>query len=258
MKWTLLALLAVAQVGTAQIVSPQTPAAQVPLSANLTTDDDDRRDQFALYTQCGKLDFVSSLVPLAEEIGLTASNIGVVAVDLLKDAGVYSDESSRAFASVSVIGIASGAYVTQFRFWKLVDDGTYTETLGWAPTWATQRLRVAPSSQTILSDVSDLAQSFLAEYLRINDAACNPSPNLQASTTAECYMSSVTSPTPLMGQTDEVIKLLDGSRWEVGIGHYNYMYAYYPNVVVCPAAGIMMIRDGSLLGRATELDVTKL
>ena len=251
-------LLAIAQPSTAQMASSQKAAVQAALSANQTSDDD-RRDQFSLYTQCGRLDFLSALMPLAEELGLTTSSIDAVAVELLENASVYSDEPSRAFASVHVIGIESGAYATQLRFWKLVDDGTYTETLGWAPTWMTQRLSTAPSSQTILSDISDLVQYFVAEYLRINDEACNPPTNLPAvaSTTAECYRSSVTSPAPLMGQTDEVIELLDGSRWEVGIGHYNYLYAYYPNVVVCPASGIMMIRNVPRRGQATELQVTK-
>lgn len=254
MKWTLLVLLAVAQGAIAQIAS-QVAAMQPVLSADQATDDD-RRDQFRLYTQCGKIDFLSSVSPLAEDLGLTTDAIDSIGIGLLEEAGVYSDVPSRAFVSVYVLGNESGAYYTRLRFWKLVDDGTFTKTLGWANTWLAGIPSTAPSIDTILGQATALVNIFLTEYVRINDEACNPS-TIVPSSSAECYSSSVTSPSPVMGQTDEVITLLDGSRWEVGIGHYNYLYAYYPNVVVCPAKGIMLIRE-TVGDEATELRVTRL
>ena len=256
MKWMMLTtLMAGAPMAVAQIASSPIQAMQTALSDD-EQDDDNSRDRFNLYTQCGKMDFNSTLSSLAEELGLTSASIDEVAVELLESANVYGDETSRAFASVNVTGSESGAYFTLLRFWKLVDDGTYTKTLGWAPTWTTVRLRTTPTSQTVLSDVADLVQYFVEEYLRVNDEACNPS-TIPPTSAAECFSSSATSPSPVMGQTDEVITLIDGSKWEVGVGHFNYLYAYYPNVVVCPGEGIMLIRE-TVGDDATELRVTRL
>lgn len=57
---------------------------------------------------------------------------------------------------------------------------------------------------------------------------------------AACYEASITSPTPFMGNNGEIFKLDDGSIWEVKY-EYEYMYEYYPTVVVCPARGKMVV-----------------
>jgi hypothetical protein len=48
-----------------------------------------------------------------------------------------------------------------------------------------------------------------------------------------CYQSTVLSPVPLLGNHGEIVRLADGSLWEV-IGEYEYLYAYYPSVIACP------------------------
>ncbi|MEQ6916020.1 hypothetical protein [Halomonas aquatica] len=60
-----------------------------------------------------------------------------------------------------------------------------------------------------------------------------------------CYYSSVQTPTPFMGNHGEIFQLMDGSFWEV-IHEYEYLYEYYPEVVVCPNRGQLMI-DGKAL-----------
>ena len=60
-----------------------------------------------------------------------------------------------------------------------------------------------------------------------------------------CYESSIQSPTPFMGNDGEVFKLLDGSVWEVKY-EYEYMYEYYPSVIVCPDRGKLIIGEKSL------------
>ncbi|OFA33290.1 hypothetical protein BAE46_00850 [Glaciecola punicea] len=60
-----------------------------------------------------------------------------------------------------------------------------------------------------------------------------------------CYESSIQSPTPFMGNDGEVFKLLDGSFWEVKY-EYEYMYEYYPSVIVCPDQGKLIIGDKKL------------
>ena len=60
-----------------------------------------------------------------------------------------------------------------------------------------------------------------------------------------CYESSVVSPTPFMGNNDEIFRLTDGSIWQVKY-EYEYLYAYYPSVIICPTRGTLLVDDKSL------------
>lgn len=60
-----------------------------------------------------------------------------------------------------------------------------------------------------------------------------------------CYESSIVSPTPFMGNNEEIFKLSDGSVWEVKY-EYEYLYEYYPSVIVCPSRGKIVIGEKSL------------
>jgi len=60
-----------------------------------------------------------------------------------------------------------------------------------------------------------------------------------------CFESSVTSPTPFMGNDSEVFRLANGTIGEV-VAEYEYMYEYYPSVTICPTSS-MMIVDGKRL-----------
>ncbi len=55
-----------------------------------------------------------------------------------------------------------------------------------------------------------------------------------------CYESTIRSPTPFMGKNGEIFKLADGSLWEVKYD-YHYLYAYYPEVVICPSKGKLSV-----------------
>jgi hypothetical protein len=48
-----------------------------------------------------------------------------------------------------------------------------------------------------------------------------------------------------MGNHGEIFKLLDGSYWQVQY-EYEYLYEYYPNVIVCPSSGKMSVNGKSL------------
>jgi hypothetical protein len=48
-----------------------------------------------------------------------------------------------------------------------------------------------------------------------------------------CSKSSILSPSPFMGMSGDVFTLSNGSMYKVGIGEYNYLYSYYPNVIIC-------------------------
>ena len=51
-----------------------------------------------------------------------------------------------------------------------------------------------------------------------------------------CYEDSIVSPSPFMGNDGEVFKLSDGTLWEVKY-EYEYLYEYYPTVIICPSLG---------------------
>jgi hypothetical protein len=47
-----------------------------------------------------------------------------------------------------------------------------------------------------------------------------------------CYSTSIMSPTPFMGNHDEIFKTSDGRLWQVR-NEYSYLYEYYPSVNIC-------------------------
>lgn len=55
-----------------------------------------------------------------------------------------------------------------------------------------------------------------------------------------CYETAIQTPAPFLGNNGELFKLNDGSIWEVS-GSYEYLYAYYPAVIVCPDRGRMSV-----------------
>ena len=60
-----------------------------------------------------------------------------------------------------------------------------------------------------------------------------------------CYGATIQKPQPFMGNDGEVFVLSDGSIWEVKY-EYEYMYEYYPRVVICPDKNILIINDKQL------------
>jgi hypothetical protein len=62
---------------------------------------------------------------------------------------------------------------------------------------------------------------------------------------ASCFESSIQKPAPFMGNHGEVFRLADGSLWEVEY-EYEYLYEYYPEVVMCPGVGKLLIKGKRL------------
>lgn len=60
-----------------------------------------------------------------------------------------------------------------------------------------------------------------------------------------CYQSTITSPSPFMGNNDEIFKLSDGSVWQVKY-EYEYSYEYSPSVVICPSRGKLAVNGMTL------------
>jgi hypothetical protein len=47
-----------------------------------------------------------------------------------------------------------------------------------------------------------------------------------------CYRTGIVSPSPFMGNNDEIFKTIDGRLWQVKY-EYEYLYEYYPSVDIC-------------------------
>ena len=62
---------------------------------------------------------------------------------------------------------------------------------------------------------------------------------------AQCYKDSIVSPSPFMGNNDEIFKLASGSLWQV-MYEYEYLYEYYPNIIICPNEGKLIIKGKKL------------
>jgi hypothetical protein len=60
-----------------------------------------------------------------------------------------------------------------------------------------------------------------------------------------CHESFITTPSPFLGNNDEVFKLGDGSIWQVKY-EYQYLYAYHPQVVICPGKNKLIINGKQL------------
>jgi hypothetical protein len=60
-----------------------------------------------------------------------------------------------------------------------------------------------------------------------------------------CYESVILSPSPFLGNDGEIFKLADGSFWEVKY-EYEYLYAYSPEVIICPSKGKLSVETKTL------------
>jgi len=60
-----------------------------------------------------------------------------------------------------------------------------------------------------------------------------------------CYETTVQSPTPFMGNNGEIVKLADGTLWEVKYA-YEYLYEYHPSVIICPQRGRLIVDNKSI------------
>ena len=69
---------------------------------------------------------------------------------------------------------------------------------------------------------------------------------IQATVFAQsCYETTVKSPTPFMGNNGEIVKLADGSLWEVTYA-YEYLYEYYPSAIICPKTRKLIVNGKSI------------
>ena len=54
-----------------------------------------------------------------------------------------------------------------------------------------------------------------------------------------CYRTGIVSPSPFMGNHDEIFKTTDGRLWQVKF-EYQYLYEYYPTVDICNESKLIL------------------
>ena len=84
------------------------------------------------------------------------------------------------------------------------------------------------------TDDGESVEAFLKSGSRTNAASAG-----------NCYEAKIIKPAPFMGNNGEIFVLSDGSVWEVKY-EYEYMYAYYPNVIACPDRGHVIVDSKKL------------
>lgn len=57
-----------------------------------------------------------------------------------------------------------------------------------------------------------------------------------------CYRTSIVTPSPFMGNNDEIFKTSDGRMWKVQY-EYKYLYEYYPTVDICNDSKLIIKGD---------------
>lgn len=62
----------------------------------------------------------------------------------------------------------------------------------------------------------------------------------------DCFRSSIQDPAPFLGNHGEIFTLVNGTIWQI-VGAYEYMYQYYPAVVVCPQQAFIVV-NGKQIG----------
>ena len=116
---------------------------------------------------------VEDLHPDATDIGLTREAILAAAESRLRSARIYTSYTSKwthyLYVQVSVVG---GAFGIDMYFNKSVFDLASGENF-FASTWSIGKAGThGRSSSYILSSLSELLDTFLVEYLRVNEEAC--------------------------------------------------------------------------------------
>lgn len=61
-----------------------------------------------------------------------------------------------------------------------------------------------------------------------------------------CFTTMVLAPSPLMGNHGEIFRTSNGGIYEV-VGSFEYLYAYFPQVTICPGVGRMVV-NGKAVG----------
>ena len=134
-------------------------------------------DRFALYTACAAVNVEVALNEKShgDLAGLTRESVERAVTSRLRSARIYAAEGLAAVLQVDIHGVAT-AFHTDLRFHKAVRDDWYPGSTGasrFAITWRRGYTGLHwTNAPFIRGSVAELIDTFIDEYLRVNEAAC--------------------------------------------------------------------------------------
>ena len=134
---------------------------------------DEATDRFDLWAECKSMHLVVEGLPDdAATIGLTKDSIEAAVRSRLRAARLYTADFSPhyLYVRVTVLGLA---FSTEMHFNKILAD-PLNDKLGSAITWSKVSLGTHKGEDPnyILGSLSQKADTFIDEYLRVNESAC--------------------------------------------------------------------------------------
>ena len=133
---------------------------------------EERFARFQLFNNCRPMDVVVQPLPSdAQEIGLTEYSLRAAIESRLRAARLFDDEaSSHLYLNVNVVGRAFGIVL---EYNKPMCDFASEECF-WAPTWEVGSTGTHGNDDGyIRSSVSEKMDTFILEYMRVNEEACS-------------------------------------------------------------------------------------
>lgn len=132
-------------------------------------------DRFRLFNACRPMNLVvEDLSSDAQAVGLTRERIQLAAESRLRAARLYTESREKAnraylYISIHVLGRAHSITV---NYNKWVTD-LANNSNGLATTWVTGGTGTHDTAGFIIQYLSSYLDEFLAEYLRVNEPACD-------------------------------------------------------------------------------------
>ena len=131
-----------------------------------------RIKRFELFNDCRPMSLIiENLSDDAKKIGLTRAHLYRVAESRLRSARIYQDDYSQLkeylYVNVHVVGSAFSASLRYNR--RVTNEHGHN---GIASTWVQGYTGSADSASSVAFGLSELMDMFLAEYLRVNEDAC--------------------------------------------------------------------------------------
>ena len=140
---------------------------------------------FQLFTNCEPISLrVGELSSDGLKIGLTRKSIKNVVESRLRSAHLYSNKLTDSYLSIDM-RVTGGAFSITLSLHKGVYDPLFTRSVGYAPTWSNGFLgthgaallnkyiiRDVKALRYVMSNLSEVTDDFLVEFLRVNDEAC--------------------------------------------------------------------------------------
>ena len=127
--------------------------------------------RFALFNNCDRIGLVVELQDTGDETGLTEDRIQTAVESRLRGARIYGETSLSGYLRVFV-HVVGRAYNIQTEYNKFLFDEISGESDG-ASVWSHSTTGTHSGDDGfLLQAVAEQTDSFIVQYLRLNDASC--------------------------------------------------------------------------------------